>query len=308
MKTIYEAQNEDKHINQLAAQRQIYLQAKRIQFLLFIIAVPLTVAIFFAGNFISKLQTFAAIWGAVITLLEIVSSNIESGLRTKAAKIQELFDCEVLQLPWNDINSGEKPDIQDILINSEKHLSVAGNRDRLINWYFEKPDCLSIPYSRVISQRSNLNWDSHLRRRYAKFIFISFAILSAVIITIGFIQELSLKTFCIYWLLPLMPAYIWGYLQNRLHREAAQNLDSIKQRLGKIWDDIFNLKLKSENLESDARFVQDQIYNSRKNSLVIPERVYNFFQPKDQTIMHKTANQLCEEALELIQNNNLDIR
>ena len=300
MKTIFQAQNEEMHINQLAAQRQLYFEGKRLQWYLFVIVVPITILIFVLGNLFQSFQTFTAFWGGIITLIEIAVLNVESNFRIKASKIQELFDCEVLQLPWNKVKCQTKPDLEDIIHYSKKHLSEPGNREKLINWYFEKSDCLSLPYSRLICQRANLSWDSKLRRRFGRIILLILSGLFFIMTIIAFSVNLTVNTFFLFWLLPILPVYVWGCIQCFSQFQAANELDKLKQILDEIWDDIFQKNANNEDICKISRDIQDEIFSTRKNTIAIPDVIYNKFRDNDQSWMYKTSDQLCIEALKVI--------
>lgn len=300
MQSIFQSQNEEKHINQLAAQRQIYSETKRIHWFLFIVAVPVTIFIFILGNLIQPMQLFAAFWGGIISIIEFFVLNNESKLRLKAAKIQELFDTEVLQLQWNQIKCRAKPDIQDILHYSQKHFQIPGNKESLKNWYFEKEDCLPIQFSRLICQRANLSWDSDLRRRFAQNITIALAAVSIIILGTAIALQLTMDAFILYWLIPALPIFIWGCMQRHAQFEAANNLDKHKESLDIVWDEAFKIKPDLIAIDRASHDIQDEIFKIRSNSIPIPDLLYKKLRQKYLTTMCKNTQQLCEEALELI--------
>ncbi|MBN1227552.1 MAG: hypothetical protein JXA79_11220 [Deltaproteobacteria bacterium] len=305
MKSIYEAQNEKRHIDQLAAQRQLYDEERKLQWFLFLISIPATIIVFLVGNIWPACQTFAAVWGVAIVVLEMAANNVEAGFRNRAVIIQELFDCEVLQLPWNELR--EKPNFDDIRKYSDKYLSVQGRHEKLTNWYFESPDCLPLPYARIVCQRSNLTWDSHLRICFSRTVLAGLALIILAVLIAGYYYKMIISSFFLFMLLPLAPAIIWCCQQIIKNRKTANNLERLKNLIDMKWEEVFTEKSHVNDLEKIAIELQTDIYHSRKSSLLIPNWIYNFFRAKYQKDMIHTADQLCEEALELAQKYNLGI-
>src|SRR5438034_9094825 len=106
-------QNADRQLERLAAQRQLYSDAKRIQFWHTILSVPIVVAWSFVVLACPKLGVIAALWGIVLTFMDILTfTPWQSALKNKAATIQELFDCDVLQIPWHKLKVGRTTDAE----------------------------------------------------------------------------------------------------------------------------------------------------------------------------------------------------
>jgi hypothetical protein len=87
-------------------------------------------------------------------------------LRQKAASVQELFDCDVLDLEWNKVCVGEQPQPEDVKKYADKHLKRVGNYDKLNTWYAETIKEVEGVAAKVICQRSNFSYDSAIRRSF----------------------------------------------------------------------------------------------------------------------------------------------
>src|SRR5690606_16492815 len=99
-------QNDQKQLERLAAQRELYSAAKKWHGWQIILTVLLPVALAIYSLINSDFSVFAAIYGVTIFVIDIwiFDPNIKSK-RTKAAKIQELFDCDVLELPKSPLKT-----------------------------------------------------------------------------------------------------------------------------------------------------------------------------------------------------------
>lgn len=110
MNSIPATQNSPLNLDRLAAQRQLYSKAKLILGWQVCFGGPLAVGFAFMALSFPTMKSFAALWGMLITLADIAwLSPWQKRLRSLAAQIQEQFDCDVLELPWNEVKVGKKP-------------------------------------------------------------------------------------------------------------------------------------------------------------------------------------------------------
>src|SRR4051812_23567705 len=110
MNKISERQNEERQMNFLFVQRELYSGAKKY----FIWRT--TIALVFAtiGPIITSLNDEIGIYIGITAIAYLLIDNlflerIESSKRLNAAKIQELFDTYLFELPWNKFVAGKKP-------------------------------------------------------------------------------------------------------------------------------------------------------------------------------------------------------
>src|SRR5713101_9129496 len=108
--TISQDQNMPRQLERLAAQRYLYSMAKHFltgQLFLDLVS-PIVLAVLVA------LFPGFGIYGALIALLILVSDfyleSLQSSKREQAAGVQELFDCELLDLPRQDLIARNIPD------------------------------------------------------------------------------------------------------------------------------------------------------------------------------------------------------
>ena len=102
-------QNEERQLQRLAAQRQLYANVKTILGYQFVFSGPLTVLLMFLALCHPAIKMYVAWWGIMFWLSDIlILSNCQKELKEKAATIQERFDCNVLSLPWNYLKSNDR--------------------------------------------------------------------------------------------------------------------------------------------------------------------------------------------------------
>jgi len=299
MKMINETQNEQRQLELLAAQRQLYSEAKKIHVLNMILAVPVSVAVFMLAAFLPDFQTYAAYWGIAMTFAEFLLFNrFEDAFRLRAANIQEDFDCHVLQMDWNAVACGHsRPPQEEIVKYADKYKNKEPDFASLKNWYPVRADLLPIHFGRIICQRTNVTWEAKNRQRYALGIAVLLALVTGLALGVGLGQQMNLQSFFVSVIAPLLPAYVWGVRHYRLNREAAANMDRLRDLIDDLWQADFLKKQSAAKLMETARNLQDEIYDHRRSTPSVFDRLYRKFQRGDNDDMNNIANRMIDELL-----------
>lgn len=296
MNDIPQKQNAHNQLEKLAAQRQLYSDAKTLQFASIIISIPLVITSSIIVAFYPSMAVYAGLWGIIASLSEgIVFSNIQKSLQEKAAKIQQLFDCEVLKFSWSSLNCGVRVDPETIIDAANKFKRKDPHYVNLINWYPPVVGQLPLYQARIICQRSNVWWDAQLRRRYALAIITILFILTLTVFLIGLIGGLTLEKFLLAVIAPLAPAYVFGLRQYTEHKETAKRLDQLREDAEALLQELKNGKLNPQDLERESYTLQTQIYDHRRRSPLILDWVYSRLRRKNEEQMGKGAEALIEE-------------
>ncbi len=174
---IISRQNLAGNISLLAAQRSLYSRAKKLAGVQAFVAgiTPVVGAIAVAIN--PSVDVWAAFVGIVVAFFDTAWLDPrQSKLRTLAAKVQEEFDCNVLQLPWNDALAGRHPSPEDIHEAAGEH--TPSSAAPLENWYPRAVASLPLYEGRLIesSKRKNcflISISSSFPRPLTKSIFRS---------------------------------------------------------------------------------------------------------------------------------------
>ena len=297
MNNIPEIQNAKQQLDRLAAQRQIYSDAKKVQAIQMILTVLVVTVWLILAFFSSDLKIYAAYWGIIISLLDItvLTSCIDS-LKKKAAKIQEFFDCEVLNLPWYNLKVGSRPDIEIISEYSSKHYRKNPEDNKLKDWYPVAVQELRRPLARLVCQMSNLWWDARLRRRYASVVVGVVGFLVVASVTLGIYENFTSEKFLMAIILPLMPAVFWGIRQYKTHNASASRQDRLKEHVNKLWDDTLGGKISDTQLDVESRNLQNEIYENRSSNPLIFDWVYKLLRNEQEEQMNKNAEMLLREV------------
>ncbi|MBE8968952.1 hypothetical protein IQ277_22825 [Nostocales cyanobacterium LEGE 12452] len=296
MNKIPQEQNIQLQLERLAAQRQLYSDAKSIQNISMILSIPLVVvwSIFIA--LLPRFQVYAALWGIAVTFLDIIIlSRLQKYLQEKAAKIQQLFDCDILQLDWSKLNSGSRPEPEIIIDSSAKYRHKYTNYSKLENWYPINVSQLPIYQARIICQRCNIWWDANLKRRYSNLVIIVLIAITMIVFLVGLIGGLTLEKFVLATLTPLIPTFVLGLRQYIDNNEAATRLDRLRENSESIWQQVVNGRIAPQELERESYNLQNKIYDNRRLSPLIFDWIYYRLQRKNEEEMNRGAEALIQE-------------
>lgn len=274
MNKIPETQLELIQLKRLAAQRQLYSDAKVIQAIQMGLCVlsPLILAWLVAYCFFPRV--WAAFSGIIITCLFLFFNSQQQVRREKAAKIQELFDCQVLELEWQELMIGSRLETEIVEKYASKHKCKDPSYSNFKGWYPKNVGKLPLHLGRIVCQRSNCWWDAQLRRRYANWVVCSTLIVLIVVVTcLGFIGGMTFEKFILAAVNPLMPALVLGRQQYRDHIQSATRLDELKKYAEGLWDKALE-GTSPEELTHNSRDLQNEIYNNRRRNPLIFNRTY----------------------------------
>lgn len=268
-------QNEDNSIAMLAAQRQLYRDAKKFN----TISVAVSVWIPFVLAVILLFIPENTEWKYVSYILSIVSMFfgfvIDKYIEEKkklAAFIQQKFDVYVYQMPWDKRIFGKDKNVNhEIATYSKKILSNPQEKKKLKDWYTPGVDEKSTIDGILACQRVNLGWDVGLRRRFKIVSVVLFIILFIVIVVMGLWRnEKIVELLC-------RIAFIAPMLKWLL--DTIKKLNNDISTLQELDADINNNEIKTME---DLQDIQIVIFQHRKGCYDIPEYIYNIFKNNDE--------------------------
>src|SRR5688500_11900089 len=266
MNSIPTDQNTERQLQRLAAQRQLYATAKTVFAWQVFISGPVAVGLAFSVIVFPSLKGFAALWGILMTLCDIARlTPWQKRLRGSAARTQELFDCDVLRLPWDELKAGKPPDPELVKEQAEKYKVWAATMPPLSDWYAKEVGCLPLHVARLVCQRSNCWWDAKQRRRYAITVIVCVAAIFVTVLFLAMGNGFTIEDFVLKVAAPLSPALLLGYRQFTEQMETATRLDKLKEHAERVWADALSGKPEAE-VTARARGLQDEILENRRRS------------------------------------------
>jgi hypothetical protein len=297
MNQIAQEQNSQKQLERLAAQRELYSSAKKWHLFQIILTVLIPVLLAGLAFVINYFAVIVAIFGVASFLIDIsIIEPIIKKRKTKAAKIQELFDCDILQLPKSPLKTADDITVEEVLLYYNAHIKIATNVEKIKDWYSPKVSQVPIEIARVLCQRTNCWWDSKLRERYSSFLKYSSLFVFIMIMLAGYIANLSLVEITLI-AGGLVPLFQFCIKQCNDNLDAAFRLNELVNYSRQIWDDALQNKYPTDVLKMNSRRLQDEIFEHRSKSPLILDLYYNLFRDNDEVLMNRSSEILVDEAL-----------
>jgi hypothetical protein len=295
MNDIANIQNQEKHLQQLAAQRQLYATAKKVFGWQFIVAGPVAVGTSIAAIANPDIKAFVAAWGLALVIADLFwFTPWQKRLRENAAKVQELFDCEVLEMPWNSLKAGHEPDQELVKEQSDNYESWRVKMPPLENWYPVSVGGLPLYLGRMVCQRCNCWWDSKQRRHYAGWILFIVVVAIVSVLFLALRGGLTVGDFVLQVAVPLSPVMLFGLRQFSDQRDSANRLDKLKSHVEVTW------KRAIENGEdgalAEARNLQDEIFENRKKAPPVLDHLFRRLRTSYEVQMNHSSQHYAVEA------------
>lgn len=293
---ISEAQNAEKQLQRLAAQRQLYATAKLVFGCQVVLGGPIAIIGVIFVLIRPEFKVYVATWGLLVAFCDLFwLTPWQRALRGNAAKIQEAFDCDVLGLKWNDLKAGKHPDPELVKAQSTRYERWADRMPTLKNWYSPCVDELPLHIGRIICQRANCWWDSTQRRQYAAWIVGIVTSIFVVICGFSLIGGASLEGLLLKGILPLAPGLMIGLRQFAEQREAADRLDRLKDHCGTLWKEALSGKSKLV-LTDMSRNLQDEILENRREAPPVLDLIFKRLRKDYEVSMNHAADHYVSEA------------
>jgi hypothetical protein len=293
MNQINTTQNVDEQIQLLHAQRIFYGRAKMQQTIFVIFAILLPALSLLLASHLPKSKPYFALAGIFLLLLEIgLFTKLQKENTKRGAKVQEQFDTRVFDLEWNQFVAGAKVDIEDI-----QAVVAHGIPERNIyeNWYEPEVADLPIKIARIICQRTNVTYDTRIRRWYAAFLLWSVIILGASLLATGMYQGLPFSEIVLTIIVPFVPLMTFALREFRKQSDSIDALANLKSEVDKLWSKAMK-NPNADGLTHDARTLQDAIYRNRVSNPLVYDWVYRLNRKKNEDLAYSGAKALVKEA------------
>ena len=264
-------QNSTAMIKLLRARRRVYAWVKALQRAYFLVTLALPVVSLFVAAYYNEARPGLSLFALIVGALDAMFFDPWRKRQIKlAARIQEEFDCNVLDLHWNKFIVGAHVPPEDIEQYGGKMLDAKGERS-LKDWYPTDARQLPLHLARLVCQRANLWYDSKLRRTYRLGLWALTATYFVALIIFG--HALPLSDFILAVLVPFGPFFVW------VVREQHRQTDTIAL-VNRLFDEIdaslaqFSQPESEDSARVRARELQDAIFAHRASSPLVSDLVY----------------------------------
>ncbi len=203
----------------------------------------------------------------------------ENELR-RAALLQEMFDVQAFELPWNEVAAGVPLEAHEVSRLSQQ----CRIPDELFRDYYLVPP-VPRPYDVLGCQQQNLGWAARVRRRYARALLTVAGIWSGAGLLVGWLGGLNVPELLLRWYLPSLGALLLAVDTYRAQRDAAAERERVLSLMNECMNDTARRAASetAEPLLTLAREVQDVIFKARSEHSRVPNLFFRWFRDRDRT-------------------------
>src|SRR5260370_6151369 len=272
--TISHDQNTPQQLERLAAQRYLYSRAKNMLKIqtAFDLLTPIVIAILVA--FFPAFDVYGAPIAVGVAVFDFFLDQYQSSRKKQAADIQEMFDCDVFGLECQELKVRRRPIAEIIMDAAKKYRRTDPTYSYMQNWYPPVVEKISLPLARLVCQRINCWWDVELRRRYVQGVVIIALVITFIVILLSIHNGMSIGKFFLVIVAPLLPTYIWAIREYLGQTDAANEKEELRKYTEELWRKALKKELTTQQLDQEARTLQDEIYNHRRTKPFILDWFY----------------------------------
>lgn len=294
MNTVYSRQNTEENIERLMAQRILYSNVKFINHVNFFFSVLMPILITLSKDYIitvfpgieNDILQYFSYYGIGILIFTIITNGYISITKKNAAKIQEAFDCDVLDIPWNELKCGDKANHRIIVKAAEKYKEKY-NIDILKNWYISQEYRLTPLKMTILCQNENTEWDLSQRVVVGYIIKAIISISTVSLLFYGIYNGVKLSDFLFY-IVFLLPLIRHIYLTLKDNKDTIERITRLNAFICKNINYLVEVKnVSDENLKYVIRTIQDEIFSHRCSGTPVPDSIHMFFKKRNEYINKK---------------------
>lgn len=296
---IPERQRTDKFLTYLAASSKLYADAKKVTGLQALLSVPVPIILSVIAVIHPPFKVWASAYGFLISLCDVLFfDKLQKDLKKEAAKVQELFDCGLLEMEWRDFKVGDRPVVERVHRDGERRLPKLPPEHRERGWYTPEVGRLPMPLARIACQRANILWDSELRRLYARGMIVLVSALALASFTIFLAMNMTAETFILSIATPVFPAVLWLLREIKKQFESASTLDRLMKYAQDLWKSALAGGLTAAQAAERSRELQDELFAHRRSNQPVFNFVHRLVRKDYERQMEVGAGALVEEALQ----------
>ncbi|MCW2480825.1 S-4TM family putative pore-forming effector [Candidatus Symbiopectobacterium sp. NZEC135] len=307
MNTIYLSQATQDNMSLLYAQAHLYNRIKIFSSVNFLISIVLPVLLSVTAAVLKSrygvpqetLSAYMGLYGLTVLTINIALSGYISSERKKAATIQEMYDCNVLRIKWNDLRVGKKISRDNVFRAARFYLdrpAKAHARFGSEGWYVNKSYDAPQSVMALLCHGKNFGWDRSLRDSLNVFYIwgISVSLFSLLLYGIMMKATLNDALFYVVFTLPLIRYILLQFFDNRKSRH---RIEKVKDYIDKEISDIKVAgRFNDDDLNFKFRAIQDEVFSHRASSPPVP----NFIHVRMKKDNEAVYDDYFEENLKLI--------
>jgi hypothetical protein len=165
----------------------------------------------------------------------------------------------------------------------------------LTDWYPKIVGTVPLSLARIVCQRTNLWYDSKLRRFYGKVLVVCAFQLPFFLFVAALVANLSMVDFVAV-ITTAAPVLIWTIRENFRQADAADALELLKGEAEELFDRAKAGLCTDVESEQKSREFQDAIYNRRVSNPLIFPMIYRMMRSKMEQSMNAGAEAMLQSS------------
>ena len=293
---IPQAQNAESALKLMRARQATYAKASLIQSLQLVVTILAPVLGAVIGLKDPASRPYVAAASVAASLLDAaVFDRAQRKLLKTAAKIAEMFDVEVLQLPWNSFVAGKRLDGETIHAAAEGWTGEA-KLAKLRDWYPAVVGQAPLPLARIVCQRTNLWYDASLRLTYGGAIVVLAMGITASLVGAALYLNLKFLDLVTTAIVPASPVLIWAIRERNRQKDTADAQERVKDEAEALWERARAGGCAEDECGERSREFQDAIFARRATSPLILPFMYPLLRRKMEVRMNVGAADMLRKA------------
>lgn len=295
---ITELQAKPEMVRLIWARDKTYQAAKHTQgwFIFWTAAVPVIGAL--TSGLWPGLKPALALISLLLLFLDVgLIDRLQKERLKRGAKLQEEFDTRAFGLPWNKFVAGDKVFPEDVA-EAASATMPAKRQKEIETWYEASVSRIPLAYGRLVCQRTNISYDSRLRRRYGNGLLIVTLALTIIALVAGVLLDPKL-TDAVLGLAMVAPMLSWAMREHRKQLDTSNSLQNLQSEFKTVWTKALE-GASDEELKVGSRQLQDAIYQHRASAPLVFDWVYYRMRTKNEREAHAAAEEFVKQAEEAL--------
>jgi hypothetical protein len=256
-----------------------HLRNQRAQTLSFVVSIAFAVAGLLSGSgsrYGNAVALGGTLWAAIYK--GVMAPWAERYLLT-AATLQEMFDADVLGLPWNSVAVGNRVGDDEVSRLSRR---FHGDEDRLRGYYLVAG--VVAPYDMLFCLEQNLAWGSRIRLRFAQMMLGVLVLWSTAGIVLTLATGATVSRLVTGWFVPSLGLLLLCLEMYRTQMASIQERLRVLQVVRAVIDEPMSPVIATPAaLARFARQVQDTLYHMRRLQPRLPNWYFRRYHDQDKS-------------------------
>ncbi|WP_307745400.1 S-4TM family putative pore-forming effector [uncultured Pantoea sp.] len=303
MSQLFARQNEEHNIFRQMAVRRLYSKAKFVNMTNFVFSavIPVVLAvlavIFRRTDFVTgqKIAPYFGYYGIAILLFTLLTGGLVTLIKKKAATIQEMYDCDLYGIAWNELKCGTRLSREEVFRAARYYIKRPKHKHLFTDWYTKKDYALPELVLALMCQGENIGWDLSQRRILKRFLWSILITSFVLLLAYGLYSGVRLDNF-LYYIVFLLPLFRHFILQLNENVRTLARSEKVKSFIEKKLHELKEKPVADElKLAENVRMIQDEIFSHRASSSPVPDFLHGWYRRFNEEVAQDSFDDLFRE-------------